>query len=65
MAYVGEVAARTEQYWCPIKHASQLKRAHSRYPAFVEYGDSDTYREKGKELRKNFSDLAEERGDAE
>lgn len=27
LAYIGEVAARTEQYWCPIKHAAQLQRA--------------------------------------
>ncbi len=61
IAYVGEVAARTEQYWCPIKHAAQLKRTHSRYAAFTEYGDSDTYRAQGQELRRNFDDLTEER----
>ena len=65
MSYVREIAGRTEQYWCPIKHAAQLNRPHSRYERFVEYGDSDSYREKVNELRKDFSDLAEERKRAE
>lgn len=57
MAYAAEVAARTEQYWCPIKHASQLKREHSRYRRFVEFGDSDAWRAHGEELRKDFADV--------
>ncbi|HNC69643.1 MAG TPA: hypothetical protein PKZ77_04070, partial [Pseudomonadales bacterium] len=31
-AYAREVAARTEQYWCPIKHARRIVAAHDRYP---------------------------------
>ena len=27
-AYAREVAARTEQYWCPIKHARRVRQAH-------------------------------------
>ncbi len=34
LAYVTEVAARTEQYWCPIKHALRMKSMHSRYRFF-------------------------------
>ena len=30
IAYVGEIAGRTEQYWCPIKHASRILGSHSR-----------------------------------
>jgi hypothetical protein len=30
IAYVREVAARTEQYWCPIKHAHTIPVPHSR-----------------------------------
>ena len=52
-----KVAARTEQYWCPIKHARQLKNVHSRYGKFVEFGDSDAYREQHRDLRRDFSDL--------
>jgi len=32
--YFREIAARTEQYWCPIKHARRIKAAHGRYPRF-------------------------------
>ncbi len=59
MAYVGEIAARTEQYWCPIKHASQLKREHSRYQRFVEYGDSEQFRAQAGSLRSDFADVDE------
>lgn len=62
VSYVGEVAGRTEQYWCPIKHAAQLKHAHNRYARFAEYGDADAYRKNAGELRKDFGDLGNERG---
>lgn len=45
IAYVREVAGRTEQFWCPIKHAKKVKDAHSRYLEFIEYGDTDNFRE--------------------
>jgi hypothetical protein len=60
VAFAGEVAARTEQYWCPIKHASRLKSVHSRYKNFAEYGDSDQFRENFMKIRVDFSDLKEE-----
>jgi hypothetical protein len=44
IAYVREVAARTEQYWCPIKHARNVPVPHSRYHLFFEYGDAQRYR---------------------
>jgi hypothetical protein len=59
MAYVGEIAARSEQYWCPIKHASQLKHEHSRYQRFVEYGDSEQFQAKAGSLRSDFGDVDE------
>ena len=43
-AYVREVVARTEQYWCPIKHARRLLQAHPLYGGFVDYGDGEGYR---------------------
>jgi hypothetical protein len=52
VAYVREVAARTEQYWCPIKHAKRLLGAHPRYAAFEEYGDAEHYQTRVQELRK-------------
>jgi hypothetical protein len=44
IAYVREVAARTEQYWCPIKHARAIQVPHSRYRLFFDYGDAERYR---------------------
>lgn len=44
LAYVREVAARTEQYWCPIKHARAIPVPHSRYHLFFDYGDGERYR---------------------
>jgi hypothetical protein len=44
LAYVREVAARTEQYWCPIKHASAIAAPHQRYHFFFDYGDATGYR---------------------
>jgi len=41
--YFREIAARTEQYWCPIKHARRIRAAHGRYPSFFEYGDAESY----------------------
>lgn len=57
VAYVQEIAARTEQYWCPIKHARRLGEIHSRYHKFVEYGDSEDYQSQLDRLRKEFDDL--------
>lgn len=59
MGYVSEVAARTEQYWCPIRHASRMKSIHSRYQKFFEYGDSTLYRQNIKELRKELMEEKE------
>jgi hypothetical protein len=41
IAYVREVGSRTEQYWCPIKHARRVLGAHLRYVNFEEYGAGD------------------------
>ncbi len=43
-AYGKEIIARTEQYWCPIKHAERVKDPHTRYYNFFEYGDAEGYR---------------------
>lgn len=44
VAYVREVAARTEHYWCPIKHARSVRAPHSHYGLFFDYGDAEGYR---------------------
>lgn len=62
-AYAREVAARTEQYWCPIKHARRVVSAHDRYPKFIEHGDAESYRRELAKLRKDFEDLRRESED--
>lgn len=56
LGYAREIAARTEQYWCPIKHARRIKAAHGRYSRFADYGDAEGYRENLPGLRKDFED---------
>ena len=51
IAYVREVAARTEQYWCPIKHARAIPAPHQRYQVFLDYGDASGYRKELPALR--------------
>lgn len=53
-AYFREIAARTEQYWCPIKHARRIRGAHSRYPRFFEFGDAESYLKGLERIRKEF-----------
>ncbi len=45
VAYSREIVARTEQYWCPIKHAHKVLGTHDRYAQFAEFGDAEAYRE--------------------
>lgn len=57
IAYVREIAARTEQFWCPIKHSKVLKERHSRYEMFFDFGDFMRYREELKRRRSDFKDI--------
>ncbi len=50
-AYAREIAARTEQYWCPIKHARKVLDPHRRYARFADFGDSDEFETSFKKLR--------------
>jgi len=52
IAYIREVIARTEQYFCPIKHAHKLLDTHSRYARFLDYGDAEDYQNRLEEYRK-------------
>jgi hypothetical protein len=51
LAYVREIAGRTEQYWCPIRHAKRLRAPHSHYREFVDYGDASGYQRRLLPLR--------------
>ena len=46
MAYMSEILARTEQYFCPIKHAHKVLGTHARYNRFLDYGEADAYEAK-------------------
>jgi hypothetical protein len=52
------VAARTEQHWCPIRHAHRIEHPHDRYSYFLPYGDAAAYRAKIEEVRTDFADVA-------
>ncbi|HWQ87295.1 hypothetical protein [Brevundimonas sp.] len=54
IAYVREVSSRTEQYWCPIKHALAVTDPHLRYYQFLEYGDAEGYRGRLEEFRRRL-----------
>jgi hypothetical protein len=41
-----EVAARTEVYWCPIKHARRVLGPHPHYQGFADFGDAEGFRAK-------------------
>ncbi len=54
IAYVREIGSRTEQYWCPIKHALRIADPHPRYYEFLEYGDAAGYRARLEEFRERL-----------
>jgi len=56
-AYVKEIIARTEQFWCPIRHARRLLQTHSRYNQFMDYGDAKAYRQDLQALRDTLNTL--------
>jgi hypothetical protein len=56
-AYATEIAARTEQHWCPIKHAQRVGAPHSRYWRFLDYGNAKGYRRQIDKTRRDFTDL--------
>jgi hypothetical protein len=55
IAYVREIAGRTEQYWCPIKHARRVAGAHPRYVMFDDYGDAENYQARLAESREKLA----------
>lgn len=53
--YTREISARTEQYWCPIKHARRTPDPHRLVERFVDYGDADTYRDRLRSIQKEIA----------
>ncbi|MDO8440234.1 MAG: hypothetical protein Q7S97_03355 [Polaromonas sp.] len=51
MGYMSEILARTESYFCPIKHAHKVLGTHSHYNRFLDYGDAADYEARLEEFR--------------
>jgi hypothetical protein len=51
VAYTAEITARTEQYFCPIKHARKVLGTHARYARFLDFGDATEYHARLEEFR--------------
>ncbi|MDU8925975.1 hypothetical protein RXV86_01120 [Alisedimentitalea sp. MJ-SS2] len=60
LAWVREVAGRTEAYWCPIKHAGGLKDPHRHYAGFVDFGDGEGFDEGLARSRKKIGERPDE-----
>jgi len=63
MGYAREVIARTEQYWCPIKHARKVVGTHKRYRKFLGYGEVEDYQAKVIKLRDDLRPVQTEEPD--
>ncbi|MCP4128285.1 MAG: hypothetical protein GY753_14675 [Gammaproteobacteria bacterium] len=55
--YGREIIARTEKYWCPIKHAKRTPDPHHLVDGFVDYGDAEAYKDRLKVLQSDWSQL--------
>lgn len=56
ISYVSEIIARTEQYFCPIKHARKILGTHKRYAQFLEFGAAENYQAKLEAFRRDLSE---------
>lgn len=55
IAYAREVTARTEQFWCPIKHARRISGSHQYCEHFFDYGDMESWCEDFETVRRDWS----------
>lgn len=65
-SYGREIISRTEQYWCPIKHAQKILDESERYRQFLDYEDTENYHQKLQTYRENLrgEEARSERADA-
>ncbi len=52
--YSREVIGRTEQFWCPIKHARRTPDPHHRTAKFFDYGDADAWKNDLEKVRQDW-----------
>lgn len=55
--FVREVSAKTEQYWCPIKHAQRTPDPHRLVDNFVDFGDMEAYKKELNNIRKKLAEF--------
>ncbi len=55
--YAREITARTEQYWCPIKHARRTPDPHRLVEKYVDYGDVEAYKNQLQNIRDDVATL--------
>ena len=60
LAYTSEIIARTEQYFCPIKHAHRLAATPPRYAKYLPYGNAKAYRGEADAVAQDYSDIPPE-----
>ena len=56
VAYIREIVAGTEQYWCPIKHARKILDPHRRYAKFADFGQAEDLSEHSALMRENLKE---------
>jgi hypothetical protein len=54
--YAREINARSEQFFCPIKHARRTMDPHRRTARFFEYGDARAYHQNLGTIRKDWDE---------
>lgn len=59
IAYIREIGGKTEQYWCPIKHAKRAYLGHPYYKNFLAYGDALSYQLELEKLREKLRSHSE------
>jgi hypothetical protein len=52
LAYASEIVSRTEQYFCPIKHARKVLGTQARYTRYLDYGDAEDYHGRLEQFRR-------------
>ena len=60
LAQITEIASRTEQRFCPIKHAHRLATTPSRYGKYLPYGAARAYRGEAEAVAQDYRDIAPE-----
>ena len=58
IAYMSEIVARTEQYFCPIKHARKILGTRARYALFLDFDAAQNYKAKLEEHRVSLNNEA-------